>query len=144
MSISDWIQFGALFIAIIGFGFSIYSLKNQIQVSIYAEYTKRYQDIILNFPENINEITFDIKELCKDDRDKTLRYMRAYFDLCSEEFDLMERKYVDKGLFNFWKSGIEYALTKTAFQSAWMIISKDSKFNNEFENLANKSISISK
>lgn len=144
MSTSDWIQFGALFIAIIGFGSSIYSLKKQIQVSIYSDYTRRYQDIILNFPENINEHTFDFDTLSNDDRNKSLRYMRAYFDLCSEEFDLMERKYIDKKLFEFWRSGIEYALTKTAFKTAWQIISKDSKFNIEFEKLANKSISKSK
>ncbi len=44
------------------------------------------KEIILNFPESINEKDFDFDKLDIEERDKTLRYMRVYFDLCSEEY----------------------------------------------------------
>ena len=36
-------------------------LKNEIWVSVYSDYTRRYADIIANFPENINENDFKYK-----------------------------------------------------------------------------------
>ena len=33
--------------------------NEQIKHNFFAEYTRRYQDIILHFPEDINENTFD-------------------------------------------------------------------------------------
>ena len=58
------------------------------RLAFFSEYTKRYQDIILNFPENIIDDNFKFDSLSKVERDKTMRYMRVYFDLCSEEYFL--------------------------------------------------------
>ena len=73
----------------------------------------------MNFPENINEEDFSFETLKPEIKEKTLRYMRAYFDLCSEEYFLWKNKYIDDKVWKEWKSGIEYAMSKTAFQEAW-------------------------
>ena len=62
--------------------------NKQLKQSFFAEYTRRYQEIILNFPENINDDGFDYDALESGTKDKVLRYMRVYFDLCSEEYHL--------------------------------------------------------
>ncbi|WP_296620956.1 hypothetical protein [Marivirga sp.] len=59
------------------------AFKEQLKLNFFTEYTRRYQEIILNFPENINDEDFDFDILKGDVKSKTLRYMRAYFDLCS-------------------------------------------------------------
>lgn len=110
--------------------FEVFS--QQLRLSFFADYTKRYQEIILNFPETINEPNFSFDGLEKDVRDKTIRYMRAYFDLCSEEFHLNQKLHIDEDVWKIWKSGIEFAFKKKAFQDAWLIIIKDTIYSEEF------------
>ncbi len=141
---SDWIQLGALLVALAALVYTIRSYKKQLQIQIFADYTKRYQEIILNFPENINQSDFDFNILDEKynegTHDKTMRYMRVYFDLCSEEFDLRDKCYITEDIFDIWKGGMKYALTKKAFRDAWQIISKDTKFNKNFEEMVKKLI----
>lgn len=107
-------------------------LKKQMGLSFFSEYTKRYQDIVLNFPESINQQDFDFDSLTKEERDKTLRYMRAYFDLCSEEYFLWKEGNIDKNTWREWESGIRYAFSKTAFRKAWETLRLDTIYYGEF------------
>ena len=95
------------------------NLSKQLKLNFFAEYTKRYQEITLNFPENINEDNFDFENIDDEIKDKTLRYMRAYFDLSSEEYFLWKDGNIDDKVWKEWESGIEYAMSKTAFQKGW-------------------------
>lgn len=106
--------------------------RQQMKLNFFADYTKRYQEIILNFPENINELDFDYNKLEPDVKEKTLRYMRAYFDLCSEEYYLSKEKRIEDSVWKEWKSGIEFTFSKTAFKDAWKIINLDSQFYSDF------------
>ncbi len=45
--------------------------------------------------------------------------MRAYFDLSSEEYFLWKNGNIDDKVWKEWESGIEYAMSKTAFQKGW-------------------------
>jgi len=91
---------------------SIDQFKEQLQLTVFSDYTKRYQEIMLNFPESINEDDFDFDELDKNNettiKEKTLRYMRAYFDLCSEEYFLHSQGKIGENTWHEWKSGIEF------------------------------------
>ena len=95
------------------------SFSKQLKLNFFADYTKRYQEITLNFPENINEKDFNFEKLEPKIKAQTLRYMRAYFDLCSEEYFLWKQGNIDNNVWKEWESGIKYALSKTAFQIAW-------------------------
>jgi hypothetical protein len=59
--------------------------NNQQKIQVISHYMKRYQEIIADFPENINEQDFDLLNLKKEDYDKLMRKMRQYFDLCFEK-----------------------------------------------------------
>src|ERR1035437_5873220 len=60
------------------------SLNSQLKLNFFTDYTKRYQEIILHFPENINRADFSFALLEKKEQDSTMRYMRVYFDLCRD------------------------------------------------------------
>ena len=126
-------------VAVIGFLITIIALlvsinqfKKQLQLTFFADYTKRYQGIFLNFPETINRKDFDFNALKPDKKAKTLKYMRAYFDLCSEELFLYNKGRIDDETWKEWKSGIEYSFSKTAFKLAWEIISLDTSYYSDF------------
>jgi hypothetical protein len=145
MGVADWIQSIGLFVAIIGLIITILNNRKQLQIfndqlklNFFADYTKRYQEIILNFPENINEPNFEYDELSTDLKNKTLRYMRTYFDLCSEEYDLWRSGYIEDRVWENWKQGIEFAFSKRAFIDAWKIIKLDTIYYPEFSEWVNE------
>lgn len=126
---SDWIQSIGLFFALIGLIITILNnkkqivaLNDQLKLNFFSEYTKRYQDILLNLPLDIYHNDFSFSELPEDVRNITLKYMRAYFDLCSEELDLYNAKHIHERIWVNWKEGIEASFSKKAFIDAWDII----------------------
>ena len=139
MTNSDWISLGSAGATIVGVGVALFvnsqqmrEIKNQLIIQQFSDYTKRYQEIILHFPENINEKTFDFSE--DPNKNTTMRYMRAYFDLSFEEWHLNQRKLIDTETWKVWEGGIKTALSKTAFNNAWLVIKKDTSYGQEFEN----------
>ena len=130
---------GVLIIAFV-LWFSVRSIRKQLQLNFLSEYTKRYQEIFLNFPESITAECFRFDSLSKDEREKTLRYMRAYFDLCSEEYFLKRQKNIDDATWNEWKSGMQFAFSKSAFRQAWKILKLDKIYYGEFTKFVNDTI----
>ncbi len=132
METSDVIQLGILLSTAGALFFAVRNFRKQLQLNFFAEYTKRYQEIILNFPESIDEVDFDFDKLNEEERNKTLRYMRVYFDLCSEEYYLWKAKHIDDNTWKEWESGIKYAFSKTAFRAGWKRITMDTIYYKEF------------
>lgn len=70
----------------------------QSRNDFYAEYTRRYQDIILAMPDAVFEGTAKAEGA-------TLKYMQLYFDLCSEEYHLHQNGLVPDNVWDNWKEG---------------------------------------
>ena len=137
----DWVALLAVVATAVGVVFIYYQLhilSKQVRLQHYSDYTKRYQEIALHFPEDIN--TSDFSLVGRSDYAPTMRYMRAYFDLCFEEWDLDRKKLIDPQFWSVWKGGMEFAFSKPAFQQAWKIIKLDSSFGREFEAFVDQSM----
>ena len=122
--------------ALVAIGGLIYqsrSTRKQIKLQNFIEYTKRYQEIILNIPDNIYEPDFTFDGVNEETKTKIMRYMRAYFDLCFEEYTLHKTKFIDNDLWAIWKGGMEVAFSKPAVQQAWELVQKDTRFGEGFE-----------
>jgi hypothetical protein len=133
MTVSEWINLGTLIVAVLGVVLvlrQIKKLSEQLLLQHFAEYTKRYQEIILHLPEDVNVASFVLDG--RDDYDRTMRYMRAYMDLCWEEWHLHNRRLIDSETWGVWKCGMEAAFSKPAFQQAWKKIEADSAFGSDF------------
>ncbi len=111
--------------------YQIFQLNNQLFIQNYIAYTERYQNIIKQFPENINQGTFILKQK-NENYSSTMRAMRQYYDLCFEEFWLYKNKKISKKVWLLWCSGMRFAFSKSAFVSAWKIIKTDTQYSNEF------------
>jgi hypothetical protein len=107
--------------------------NRELKLSHYSEYTSRYQDILLNFPSNIGALSFQLHKLKAADREKILVYMRAYFDLCYEEWDLHNRQLIDQKDWDVWKDGMSKTLVRPAFRESWQhFTSENSEFGDTF------------
>ena len=138
MSLTDW-QNLLPFLALLGTLAAIYfryrSVQKQLTIQNFSNYTQRYQAIILNFPENINDQDFKLDTLSKADRAKLMRYMRAYFDLCSEQLFLYRSGLLDKKIWAEWREGIFSAISKPAFRQAWETVRTDTAYSRDFRQL---------
>jgi hypothetical protein len=138
MTTSDWIGLGTavatligVLVAIVAIWLQLRKLNQQLMLQHFADYTKRYQEIILRFPEDINTPTFQVKP--HSNYESLMRNMRAYFDLSFEEWYLNSRRLIDACIWSVWQGGMKAAMSKPAFQQSWAIIRQDSRFGSEFE-----------
>ena len=79
------------------------SSKQQMQISMFAEFTRRYQEIMLHIRKN--------------DNDKK-HYQTLYIDLCSEEFFMHNAGYLPKGVWRLWKEGMTHEI-KDSYLGIW-------------------------
>lgn len=108
------------------------ALQNQqLQLQQFADYTKRYQEIVFRFPEEINQPDFKLAD--HEEYRAVMRSMRSYFDLSFEEWQLHARGFLDETTWQVWRGGMKTALSKTAFRQAWSIIKQDTRFGLAFE-----------
>lgn len=134
LSIADWISLGSVLATACGVWVVWHQtdkISKQLTLQNFSDYTKRYQEIILRFPEDVNEQQFVLAG--REDYKTTMRYMRAYFDICFEEWHLHSRKLMDDKTWSIWHGGMKTAFSKPAFKQAWEIVRKDSQFGREFE-----------
>lgn len=123
---------------------TIRQFKKQLHLNFFSDYTKRYQEIILNLPLGVDGDGFKISDQPEDVRDKTLRYMRAYFDLCSEEYFLWRNGDLDKKTWKEWEAGIMLAFSKPAFKEAWETLNLDTIYYSQFSDYVSEIIPTQK
>ena len=145
MTASNWIQLGMLIISLCTFigtmvlgshqyksakksmQDSLDMTQNQIKQQFFAEYTRRYQDIIVKlpmpFPEEVQ--ICEIKEP-----------LRLYFDLCSEEFYLHDKNLIYDEVWEFWTEGMRQIMGNNKSKCVWRMLKRNYnvKFCTFFEN----------
>lgn len=137
MELANIIQLGILIVAVAAIIYNQIIANRQNKLQMYAEYTRRYQDIFLKMPDDIIDGT------AKEDV-ITKKYMRLYFDLCSEEYHLWKDKAIDDDVWKLWVEGMQIECTPPLFKQSWDAL-KDNygqNFQHFFErNVINHSMS---
>lgn len=130
----DWIVAFAALAACAGVGvlfLQLRELTRQIKLQHFADYTTRHQSIVLGLPDDIGAPGFALAD--RPDYERTLQRMRAYFDLSFEKWYLNRKNQIDADIWCIWKDGITRALSKPAFQQAWVLVKAEAKFGPDFE-----------
>ena len=82
MTTSDFIALATGAVTLVGvvlvFG-QLRSLNQQSRMQTFAEYTRRYQEIVLHFPEDVHAGDFSLPD--HKDFDNIMRHMRAYYGI---------------------------------------------------------------
>jgi len=124
-----------MFLGIVGILYSVHCFKDEMRIKLFSDYTKRYQEIMLNLPAEALASDFDLRDLPKDDFNDAIKYYRAYFDLCSEEYFLWQNKQISPKTWDEWYQGMQYAFSRKPVSTAWELISLDSHYYPEFRAL---------
>ena len=144
LALSNGIQLGVLIVAIITIIVSSCwskkaleatrkQAKEQYKFQFFAEYTKRYQNLILKMPDNLNTSSIYNKDVDI--------YMRLYFDLCSEEYYLHRKGVIDDFVWGLWTEGIQTAMKRPNYKNAWKLLGgyySDNSFKSFMSDLIRK------
>ncbi len=87
-------------------------VREQNQIQMFAEYTRRYQDIIMNMPKSVYEGDETLDK-------NILRYMSLYFNLCSEEYDLYTKGAISSDVWAKWLTVFKVTMQRPIYQLAW-------------------------
>lgn len=131
MNVADLIALVGILVALTALIYQMRQYTVQLRLQTFMAYTERYQQIMLELPSTIESDSFDLQSLCDDEREKTLRWLRAYFDLCSEEFHLWQTKRIENSVWEKWNAGIRDSLSKPAYAQAWREIQKHHYYPSE-------------
>lgn len=96
------------------------ALRRQLCAQTFAEYTRRYQEILSRVPPELLAGD-DRPELAEHYRDR-LPLLRAYFDLCFEEYYLHAAGFIDEDLWALWRGGMEYAFARPFIGRGWWVL----------------------
>ncbi len=128
----DYIISISVVIAIFTLVYQLYIHNKQLKMQTFFHYTERYQNILINLPIDIESNNFQLNSLKKEEKEEILKWLRAYFDLCSEEYYLYNRKLIDDSAWTLWHAGIKISLQKSAFRDGWNEIQKNDYYNLDF------------
>jgi hypothetical protein len=132
MNITEIISLTAVVVAILALGWQIRTSNKQSKMQTFLTYTERYQEIVLNLPIGMESEDFSIENFDEKTQEKILKWLRAYFDLCSEEYYLKNNRLIDKEAWRLWESGMKDSLKKPAFIQSWRIIQTNKYFHKDF------------
>ena len=130
MELTDIIALLAIVITLILNFIQNVRLTDQMKLQMFSEYTKRYQDIMINLPLKYFQKDFEYSK--SDDKDKIQKYLRMYFDLSSEEFYLYKSKKIDSMVWKEWESGILENLRNEYVRNELVQIGIRKEFYSEF------------
>lgn len=112
MEYDELLQTGMFLVAAITVVYTQYKDRRQNKILMFSEYTRRYQEILINMPESIFDGTGSM-----DAKAKT--YMRLYFDLCSEEYHLWKKGIIPDKVWKMWKEGMKITTDRPVYKVAW-------------------------
>lgn len=113
-------------LAVVSLIITLISSRRQTQMAFFAEYTKRYQDIMFH--------------IMLDDGNQK-QYERLYLDLCSEEYFLHKKNYLPRKVWKMWEDGMKLMAKHQSLETTWRDSSQfyNKKFNEFFGRIIKES-----
>jgi hypothetical protein len=100
---------------------TVRGFKDQLQLQTFAEYTRRYNELIeaLPFAAGGPAPLIELRGLGPSERERVMKTMRRYFNLCWEELHLHKSGRIDAKTWEIWVAGIRDTLRSPFFRQAW-------------------------
>lgn len=108
-------------------------MQDQLRSDFFADYTERFHNIVLHLPINYDDPTFSMKSLSNQAQETTIRYIRIYFDLCSEEYFLHKKGRLEDEVWKEWLQGMKYTMNLPVFKQIWDDYYRDTDYYTTFK-----------
>ena len=127
-------QVAAVLLAAFAIIVTLRGVRDQLWVIVFTEYTKRYTETVRDLPSEARRPNgkFDFSQLGGSDRDRVYNAMRAYLNLCSEEFYLQKKGRIDRETWEIWKLGIRDTMRLPWLHDTWGEMREEYVYFDEF------------
>jgi hypothetical protein len=100
------------------------SVRDQLRVTIFLEYTKRYSEIMQHMPFSAREPggRYRLPLGPDGERNRILSAFREYLNMCSEEKWLYDHHRIDRAAWGIWERGMRDTASFPSFGDAWRIL----------------------
>jgi hypothetical protein len=111
--------------------YTVNNVRRQINVQILMQYTARYEHILGEFPKDALLVRFDSQVLPPKSAELTLCLLK-YLNLCSEEYYLLQHKYLAKTVWALWEKDLKKMIASPLLQREWPVLKKEFESHLEF------------
>jgi hypothetical protein len=127
-----YIALGGIIAALIGAWSYARFLKRAAHTLLFMKYTERYEQIMSSYPEDAWAARLDMEgEVPAPSKGLTLAALR-YLNLCSEEFYLWKRGYIEEGVWNIWEGEMRRTIASPLYRREWRTLRKEFELYPEF------------
>ena len=123
------------FVSIVIAAFSLWQSskynRRQWNFNAFTHYTKRYDDIMGEFPNQGYTLRFDLEHPVTSNQEVRLAVLK-YLNMTSEEYYLWRDKYLDEKVWQIWVPEIKRTLKTPLFQREWQHLKGEFKSYKKF------------
>jgi hypothetical protein len=135
-------QVASLLVAGLAVFLALRGVRNQLWLQMFSEYTRRYGEIVKSLPSESRrpdgDFAFDRLDEAK--REEVENTVRAYLNLCAEEYYLHERGQVDDETWKIWRKGMVETFRLPWLRQTWPRLAPEWGFYPEFRTFAEECI----
>jgi hypothetical protein len=145
MTAAQWItvaSLAAVVVSALAIVAGLKSVRDQLRITIFLEYTKRYARIMQHMPFEAREPGghYRMASQSKDERRLILEAFREYLNMCSEEWWLHDQGRIDQATWIIWKRGMQDTASFPSFRDAWDELRSEYYAYTDFQNFVNNNL----
>lgn len=124
MTAAQWItvaSLAAVVVSALAIVTGLKSVRDQLRMTIFLEYTKRYSKVMKHMPFEAREPGghYRLASRPENERRRILSAFREYLNMCSEEKWLYDQQRVDRATWSIWEHGMRDTASFPSFGDAW-------------------------
>ena len=122
----------AIIAACIGYWSYIKTFQRAAQMLLFIKYTDRYEQIMSSYPTGALAIRLDKEGNPPDPSEPLTLAALKYLNLCSEEFYVWKKGYLDDGVWDIWEEELKRTLRSPLYRREWSKLRKEFESYKEF------------
>lgn len=133
---------GAITIIVGLFSFisSIRNFRRQMNAQVFMKYAERYEKIMESFPREAFHLRLGFDgELLPKSQGLTTCVLK-YLNLCSEEFYLRKKRYIDEDVWSIWEDELNRTLRSNLVRREWEDLREEFVSYPEFRDFVEKTM----
>jgi hypothetical protein len=136
MTTAQWITVAAVVVSAIAIVVGLNSVRDQLRVTIFLEYTKRYSKVMQHMPFEARDPggRYGLTSQSKEERQRILSVFREYLNMCSEEKWLHDHRRIDNATWRIWERGMQDTASFPSFGDAWEVLCPEYDAYTDFQN----------
>ena len=104
---------------------AVYVYNRQMNVQVFLEYTKRFDEVMTTFPEYARWARRDLDAAPPHESPELTVAVLRYLNLCAEEFYLQRRGCLARDVWRIWEDELKSTLCSPLVQREWNVLQRE-------------------